>query len=171
MKDKLEIELRAKIKPSFKIGFKKPRHVLNQIDTYYFIAKSWVVRIRNSGSKYFLTYKSNKEFGEGMWNEIDIPIGRKTSLMLHKFFLTSGFKIKAQVVKKRQSSKIGDININVDEIKNLGRYIEAEIITTPGKSSKALSKLKDFFYGLGFAEGDLTSKGYVQLLREKHGKN
>jgi len=67
--------------------------------------------------------------------------------------------------KKRESYKLDNISINLDEIKNLGSLVEMEIISDNPNKSELIETAKK----LGIEEKDIIHKGTVQLLLEKSG--
>ncbi len=168
-KDKLEVELRARVDESILQKISVPLE--SQSDEYdsYFrydpdTNKDWVVRIRRRQERFFLTFKSNKKFGEGAWSEINLEIDKETSKKFRDFFISNGFILDVEIVKNRKTFYHEDLEINIDDIKGLGMFIEAEIMTNDIEMGK--EKIKKFFQSLGISDDQIINKGYVALIKE-----
>ena len=59
------------------------------------------------------------------------------------------------------------MEINIDEIENLGIYIEAEILSEVDEIEDAKNRIKSYFKTLGIPVANITEKGYVGLMRDK----
>ncbi|MBI2021614.1 class IV adenylate cyclase [Candidatus Daviesbacteria bacterium] len=172
MQAKIEVELRAKISPELTDKLKRGSKVIKSVehDTYFSYVsdsnKSWIVRIRITGKKAWLTFKSNNQFGEGAWNEVDFPIPLTQSKQLSEFFLSNGFYIDVEIKKKRYHRKIAGMSINIDEIDKLGLYVEAELLAPESQIEAAKNKIYSFLKDLGIQDSQITSEGYVSLMRK-----
>jgi len=174
MKSKIEVELRAKITPNI---IKKIKSELlkesKEHDSYFRhkadVEKTWIARIRIKNNKYLLTYKSNKQFGEGAWDEVNIPITKEIATQLRDFFTSNEHDLEVEIKKYRQSFNIDGMEINVDNIGKLGTYIEAEILTDSDHIEEAKAKIRLLFKNLGISDKNITNKGYVGLMRGKNG--
>ena len=171
-KNTVEVELRALITQSTieKIN-SKPKKVSQEHDLYFRYKtdkkKSWIVRIRRKGNKHVLTYKSSKKFGEGAWDEVNIPVGKRVALQLASFFEDNEHNLEVEIAKFRRTFKIDGMEINVDEIENLGTFIEAEILAKVENIEGAKDKIRAYFKKLDIPDVNITEKGYVGLMRDK----
>lgn len=173
MKNVVEVELRARVSTNIPKKLKAKLLKNSKEHDFYFryktdFEKLWIARIRNKGNRCFLTYKSNKEFGEGAWDEVNIPLTKKTANQLASFFAGNDHNLEVEIIKKRKTYKINGMEINVDEIERLGTYIEAEVITDSDHIEEAKLKIKSFFKDLGIPAKNITNKGYVGLMRDKN---
>lgn len=171
-KNTIEVELRALITPNIIRKFNsKPKKESRERDLYFRYKtdkdKLWIVRIRNKGKQHILTYKSSKKFGEGAWDEVNIPINKKISDQLASFFQDNEHNLEVEIAKFRKTYQIDNMEINIDEIENMGTYIEAEILVEVDKIEDAKNKIKSYFEGLGIPSTNITEKGYVVLMRDK----
>ena len=169
---KVEVELRAKIAPGILKKFAgKVLKESKEHDLYFRYEtdteKTWIARIRNRGSKYSLTYKSSKQFGEGAWDEVNVHIDRKTAEQLRSFFSSNSHNLEVEIIKRRKTIKIDGMEVNVDKIEGLGTYIEAEIMADMKKVDDAKEKIRSLFKKLGIPDKEITDKGYVWLMRER----
>lgn len=171
-KDKVEVELRALIAPNIVKKFSsKPKKESQEYDLYFRYRtdkdKLWIVRIRSEGNKHILTYKSSKKFGEGAWDEVNIPINKQVAERLASFFKDNEHNLEVEISKFRKTYQIDNMEINIDEIEDLGTYIEAEILAEVDKIEDAKNKINSYFESLGILSTNITEKGYVGLMRDK----
>lgn len=170
MEDKLEVELRTKISSNHlkKLKLEKPVESIEH-DVYFSYKsdrnRSWIVRTRVKNDKAYLTFKSKKEFGEGVWNEIEIPILLNQVEQLKHFFLVNGFFIDVEIIKERATYKLKEMTINIDKIKRLGLFIECELLVTKENIDSAKKQIMSFFDSLGINSTDVINEGYVSLMR------
>jgi len=165
----LEVELRAKID---RVNLLNNKILLNkeylEIDMYYRYApeinKDWVVRIRRHLNDFFVTYKSNKKFGEGAWSEVEMQINKEVADKLHDFFLSNKFILDVIIEKNRKNFQYKNFEINIDQIKDLGIFIEAEVITDNVEEGR--ERILELFLELDIPSKDITEKGYVTLMKE-----
>lgn len=175
----MEIEIRAKINnPS---AFQKKLQKLDgitvkkqaerQTDTYIKHSRDKdrviVFRIRRKEKNAILTLKAKSSILEKdvAWKEINIPISEPDKL--EDILMTSGYGYVVLVDKVRDSFRYLDYEINVDNVRDLGYFVEIEYITKEEKSiDREISKMKSILCQLGCTQGDIIEKGYVPLLEE-----
>lgn len=174
----IEVELRAQIDSDLlEVKGYTLSNLSKEHDIYYSyesdLNRTWIVRIRNKNAKYFLTFKSSKKFGDGAWDEVNMNIPEEKATQLEYFFLNNGFFVDVEIDKTRKTYHIDSMEVNIDEIVNLGTFIEAEIICTDSSQiDLAKSKIQKFFNSLGITPDKIINKGYVPLMRERvHGNN
>lgn len=133
-------------------------------DPGYFRLGDFILRIRNCEKGKFLTYKEITE-RRGVWKEYETKIDNieDTDLILKSIGLREVFRIN----KERTSGKAGEFSFNIDNVKELGKFIEVELISDDGE--KAQKKIKDFFHRLGIKDGQLERRGYGELWQIAHG--
>ncbi|HRN95904.1 MAG TPA: class IV adenylate cyclase [Candidatus Levybacteria bacterium] len=169
-----EIEVKARIKdPATLITkletmgcqFSDPIH---QIDTIYIPIGATipvpqgvnVLRIREQDGKYILTLK------QPITNQLDC-IERETEVInapqMHDMIRLLGFEKSSRVEKKRKKSKYKNYEICIDEVIDLGIFIEVE---TFGEDAQTLQKeLFTFLETLGVKKQDQEFMGYDILLK------
>jgi adenylate cyclase class 2 len=152
--------------------------VLHQID-YIFIPEGVpfpppldvpVLRVRKQNEKYFFTMKismSNRQ--DCIERELEISDGEKMLEILN--FLK--YKQVPVVDKKRIKTKVGEIEVVLDEVEGLGEFLEAEKIVHihDGKErEKIQEELLFFLETLGVKKEDQIVNGkYDIMLFEKYG--
>lgn len=175
MKKQIEVELRASVDKTIFKKFKKTTNLLKnnskEHDTYYRPLTpnqvDWVVRIRKKDNTYYLTFKSNQQFGEGAWNEVNILITKDLAKKMHDFFISNNFFIDAEVIKDRITYNQKNMEVNIDKIQGLGIFVEAEILVSEDKVAQAQTTIKSYFKSLGITEDSIIKKGYVTLMKER----
>jgi len=175
----MEVEIKAKIKDLNDVLSKLKR--LNasiapskkQTDCYFqqkdhemgtYRIGDFIVRIRDCEKGKFLTYKEITK-RKGVWKEYEVSIDNLEEMesILKSIGLIEVFKIN----KERISGNVGKFSFNVDDVKELGKFIEVELIEDDGE--KAQEEIKDFYKKLGISENQLERRGYGELWQDKHG--
>ena len=187
----IEVEIKLKIKnkkqviDSLKtIGFLEGRYVV-ETDTYYtsshhdFAARGEALRIRKvedpkSGKETCLiTYKGAKLDQVSMTRqELETEVGDGETV--RKILEHIGFCPVSPVEKKRLYLNKNNMTACLDDVKDLGDYLELEILTdTEEKRTEALKQIEDVLEALGYSMEDTTRTSYLSMLmkKEKDGKD
>jgi adenylate cyclase class 2 len=174
---KLEIEVKAKIKnlgviisKLKKIGciFSEP---IIQDDYIYNvkgidlskIRSTLVLRIRVQGKRIIFTLKKNRN------NELDciekeVDVNNKKKL--EDIIELLGFKKTVEVHKKRIKTKYHDYEICLDEVKDLGSFVEVEKMSDED-GEKIQKELFNFLKTFGVKEEDRMLIGYDTMVLNK----
>jgi len=120
----------------------------------------YVVRIRESGDRAKLAYKSFTDDGSWVEHETGIENPTEGSRILEGIGLGAYLTIK----KERLVGTFGDMELAVDTIESLGDFIEMEIMTDDVKTGRA--QLIETANTFGVSEERIITKGYVQLMEE-----
>ena len=160
--NKIEIEIRAKapvniVKTLTRLGAKKI-NVYSQLDKYYMLQEGFIFRVRNNK---FFTIKCNVDDRDNGWYEWESEI--KKADKLEDILLKCGFRLFGVVDKKRRQYKYREFEINLDDVKGLGRFIEIEIFHRD--KDEGLKKIKGLMKKMGIKK--LINKGYINIVREK----
>jgi predicted adenylyl cyclase CyaB len=78
-----------------------------------------------------------------------------------------GYKIAAKVNKTRVITHYDGCEICLDDVENLGSFIEMEKLTKEGDSEKIQEELFTFFESLGIKRQDRMISGYDILMIQK----
>ena len=165
----MEVEIKAKIenKNEFEkklksMGAKFIREVVEE-DEYFnhpcldFASTDEALRIRND---YTLTYKGPKvDEDTKSREEINLKIDNLDKS--RKLLISLGFKSVAKVVKKRRYYNIGNLNISVDNLPELGDFVEVECI---GEYKPCKEKVMQMAKELRLR--DFIRKSYLELVLE-----
>ena len=129
-----------------------------------------VLRVRKSNDKYFFTLKIPQTSRQDcIERELEIIEGER---MIEILGLMDWVEVPT-VDKKRIKTNINDIEIVLDDVKDLGEFIEAEKIVTiedPEARKKTQEELYSFLETLGVSKEDRVIDGkYDIMLFEKFG--
>lgn len=79
-----------------------------------------------------------------------------------------GYELFSDLTKTRQKAKVGDIEICIDEVPELGSFIEAEKLCPENASYKTVAaELWQLLDRIGVAKTDEETSGYDVLVRQK----
>jgi len=183
----LEVEVKAKLAGTAglnaikqKLGGLKARLVeeLVQHDEYYYREPDrktrgpgdFIVRIRKQGNENYLGYKELTET-TGAWKEYESRV--EDAEAVKKILKGIGLVKAFDVIKKRSEYRAGEFEVCLDDVKDLGCFIEVALEfqkEIDGESSKnAREKIYGFMKTLGISEKDLEPKGYGELIHEPLG--
>ncbi|MDP8011250.1 MAG: class IV adenylate cyclase [Thermoplasmata archaeon] len=163
-----EIEIKAKIDSLDKIERKIVEKnatflkMIEQIDYYYnhpcrdFKKTDEALRIRYENDEYFITYKGPKiDLETKSRKEIEVKSEKNILEILENL----GFKLAGKVKKIRKIYKLNDLEICLDNVENLGYFIEIE---TFGNLEKGKEKILELAKSLGL--NNLERRSYFELL-------
>lgn len=120
-------------------------------------------RIRLESGVYSLTFKRVINFTDVI--EFESSIGNPNAM--ENIILNNGFREYAYIKKKRLKGKINDINVCIDEVDELGDFLEVELIINDYEShEKAKMVLYHFLASLGFDLGKICEKRYHTMIHE-----
>lgn len=176
----VEVEIQVEIeniKPLVSLLEKEGKFLFSehQIDHYYtpthrdFKAikpiNEWL-RLRNSSGKYSITYKNwhrdeNKKTNH--CDEYETTLGEIDQL--EKIFGVLDFSTVVIVDKKRKAYLFKDWEIALDEVKNLGNFVEIEYKGETVRDQKEIAdEMKDFLRALNLGKIKINSVGYAYKL-------
>ena len=117
------------------------------------------LRVRIVGGEFFLTYKGPKAKGDmKMRLEIEFPVDKK----IYALLTSLGFVKTLTVKKTRRIYSYGGIEVALDDVKGLGKYIEIE-----ARKKTSRKNILPLAAKLGLKKDSWTTKSYTQLLDEK----
>ncbi len=141
-----------------------------QIDTYYcaelYVNEErtkecpYIVRIRTQASGSKITFKSFT--ADGSWSELESEIS--DALSMSDILTKLGQQPYLTINKNRLCGRLGDVEVNIDEIEGLGSFMELELISDDVDNARLT--LLELAKNLGLQEEDVITKGYVQLMEE-----
>ena len=126
------------------------------------------IRIRKEGEKAKLTLKQQKT---GEMDNLEYESEIEDIVAIDKILSTLGWKPEVAVVKTRKQGKLGEYQVCLDGVEQLGNYIELEKIadedSDPEKIRDELLKTLEPF---GLTRSDEETKGYDTLIYLKNKK-
>lgn len=160
----IEIEVKAKVrdlaklkKQLKKIGAKYIGQA-HQVDTYYLISAKYRfkpgyprLRIREDkiNKKYFWEYHEPIDCFRAKEYEVQITDAKSARFILEKL----GYEKEAVIEKIRDKYRLGNLHLDLDQVKGLGNFMEVEIMN--GKQQESLKRIFSFYDKLGVAKKDL----------------
>lgn len=190
----MEIELKIPLEDHFSLKdvkfyllkeFGTSSEELKQIDYYFsspirnFAITDEALRLRQiltklGKEKIELTYKGPKQ-GENMKIREEITIETSDNSKSIKFLENLGFQLVATVRKKRTNWFADQFIISIDEVEDLGSFLEIEIITLTDNSEE-ICESKERIISLVKTilpnwTGEDERKSYLELLMEKQFNN
>jgi adenylate cyclase class 2 len=171
-----EVEIKVKVQSLddlhsklVKLGFVFDEPVVQKDVIFINILDGWpefnpnriALRIREENNKILFTFKRS------VANELD-KIERETEIgdasKMRDIILFLGFTEISKVNKKRITAEKNDISICLDEVENLGSFIEIEKLTDGKASEKVQQELMDFLNSLGIESSERITQGYDTMM-------
>ncbi|MGY5858231.1 MAG: class IV adenylate cyclase [Candidatus Thorarchaeota archaeon] len=120
--------------------------------------------IKESGhSPVELTYKGPK-IDKKTKTRIEYTIDLEDHESINKILLSTGFKLVANITKTREFFDIGGITASLDDVTDVGLYIELELIADGEDVMKeARNKIMTLVKDLGLDERDMVRESYLEL--------
>ena len=177
----MEIELRVKIKNTelLKKKLKQLPDIVEtksderQIDTYLKnendTERKLVIRIRKNytSNQALLTFKGKAISKYDIaWQDYDTTIENPDQL--EDVLVSNGYIYVCLIDKLRQSFSYKDFEINIDNVKNLGLFIEIEKNGTKNEVENIKKEIIELLNKLGLNNSDIINQGYVQLILNKN---
>ena len=172
-----EIEIKARLKDKEKVMQKlrslgcvfKP--AITQEDVVYTERVGSLEALRSN--KFFLRLRVKNHskvlftIKKRMVNDLDaieheVEVNSKTEM--EQAILLMGFKEAVKVSKVRIITHYDGCEICIDEVENLGTFIEMEKLTEEGEAEKIQEKLFQFFESIGINRDDRVLMGYDLLM-------
>jgi len=124
-----------------------------------------VVRIRNQDNQKITLTLKKRVLNE--LDKIEHEVIVDDELEMSKILQNMNFYEVLTVSKKRKEGRFGDISICIDEVDNLGVFVEAEKICEDGDGPKIQEELFHLLEGLGVQREDRINNGYDTLMYKK----
>jgi len=178
-----EIEVKAHLKDKERVinELKKIGAALSapikQIDTVYtrvigkkelYLSNDHFVRIREkSDGRFIFTVKADKSKKEALIKtEHETEV--KDAKELEQALFLMDYQISNKVTKVRQTATVGYYEICLDDVEELGSFIEVEKMAgTDADVNAIVVELNSFIASLGVPEIDVINKGYDIMMIEK----
>ena len=142
-----------------------------QIDTYYnapdrdFAQTDEALRLRSVGRKNMLTYKGPRlDTASKSRKEVTVSVTRKRT---EELLSSLGFSKFGQVTKVRRNYRLGDILVSLDDVENLGTFMEIEALAEEKDFELQEKRVLELLEKLGFSEGAIIRDSYLELIYGK----
>ncbi|MDF1497356.1 MAG: class IV adenylate cyclase [Patescibacteria group bacterium] len=177
----MEIELRARIEN--KEVFQENLNSLSdlkiismgerQIDTYLKhasdIERILVLRIRRKDNGAILSFKTKSQGKDVAWHDIDLPLSEPD--LMEDILTNSGYIYVVEIDKVRDAYKFQNYEINYDQIRDLGSFVEVAVEIPESESDNKdvyLKKLEELLAKLGCEKQQIIELGYVKLMEQEN---
>ncbi|MEK7648650.1 MAG: class IV adenylate cyclase [Patescibacteria group bacterium] len=125
-----------------------------------------IVRVRDSNGTIMLTMKKRVTGDNELIKlEKEVVVSDKQETM--EIVEHMGFYMAASVHKKRIECAYEGMTICIDEVAELGNFIEVEKLSEADNDTEIQDELFEFLRSLGVSDNDRATKGYDILLNEK----
>lgn len=163
-----------------KMGFKKTSQVCEE-DLYFDNASGQIRRggealrirkvtdLQTGKSQSVMTYKGKKLDTVSM-SRRELETGVADAQTCMGIFEALGFEMVPPMVKKiRQEYTLGNMNVCVDQVEDLGDFLELEmVIEEKDNKEEALLQIEKMLENLGYHMEDTTRSSYLSMLQVKH---
>lgn len=141
--------------------------IYNQIDNYYKLANAdqeWL-RIRKENGKYIFNYK--KKLANCHCEKYDVLIDNYNNL--NEILLALGTNQIGTIIKKRTRYIYqGKYDISFDEVENIDKFIEIELINKSKNFEKDISDLLNFMKKLKIDLNMIEQNKYIDYIYNKY---
>jgi adenylate cyclase class 2 len=134
LEKEIKIEIRDENEISKILNYFNPTFIkeYEQIDYYYdlpthdLFLRDEVLRIREENSKYYLSYKGEREGNDGKTRE-EITVEISNPIVMEEILTKLNFKKTLVIKKKRREYLLNKNKLYIDFVSNLGIFMEIEV--------------------------------------------
>ncbi len=136
----------------------------NQIDTYFRVPKGRL-KLRQGNIETKLIYYSRPDGTAPKQSDVQLYAAPDPEILLR--LLTTAMGIDVRVVKRREIYFVDNVKLHLDNVEELGTFVEAEAIDADGtRGVEELKQQCDYFLSLfKISPDDLVATSYSDLLR------
>ena len=135
---------------------------MKQLDTYFNVPQGRLKLREINTDEAELIYYERSDLAESRYSNYQVCAISEP--MAFKQIATIALRVKGVVEKRRELWMFGDTRIHLDEVKNLGQFVELETVIrhqTEGEAQAEHQLVKD---ALGIKDEDLVSVSYSDLI-------
>lgn len=122
------------------------------------------IRVKNNSKILFTLKKRGVNDLDSLEHEVEISSKEE----MEQIIALIGYREAVQVNKIRTITHYNGCEICIDDVENLGTFIEMEKLTESGDSEKIQEELFKFFESLGISRTDRAVSGYDILMMQKN---
>ena len=123
-----------------------------------------VLRLRQIDGRAVLTYKKKRVNADvRVREEIEVHVGNGDAAA--EILKRLGFRVLAEIRKRREIFELGDCQISLDDVEGLGEFLEVELKSE--NVSDAKSRILALLRELGISDDAVEKRPYIQLYLEK----
>ncbi|PES76588.1 hypothetical protein CN504_25870 [Bacillus anthracis] len=128
------------------------------------VVGSYIYRLRTDSQKGNSAVRK-KTIEPGIWDELEINIDGDNLTFIRTLMEDSLSSILV-IDKYRRTYKKDDFTLNIDIIKDLGEFVEVELLVLE-ESNEAMKKIENLILELGVNKSDIIREGYVTLIKKE----
>jgi adenylate cyclase class 2 len=121
------------------------------------------LRVKNNSKVFFTTKKRMANDLDAIEHEVEVS----SKPEMEQALLIMGYKEATRVNKTRIITHYDGCEICIDEVENLGTFIEMEKLTEEGNAEEIQEKLFRFFESIGISREERVMSGYDILMMQK----
>ena len=151
-----------------------PLGIESQADTYYnapdrdFGETDEALRIRGQDKEFFLTYKGPK-MDKISKSRKELEVSISDSDNMGEILTSLGFTPVRNIVKKRKKYRLGDFEISLDDVRELGNFMEVEYLAKGSEINKEkLESIFKFIEKLGISRESTIRESYLEMLLHRY---
>jgi len=143
-----------------------PVQVLHQTDTFYIVPHGRLkLRVRGPDACELIQYARPDATGA---KASEYHLVRSDDPRGFERVLSASLDMRGVVIKTRFLYLVGQTRIHVDDVKDLGAFMELEVMLGEGQTVEEGTRVaEDLMAVLGMREEDLVSGAYIDLLEEE----
>jgi len=143
-----------------------PVEILDQLDTFYITPRGRLkLRVLAPDRCELIQYARPDDAGA---KTSTYDIVRSSDPAAFSRILESALPIRGVVSKRRHLYLIGPTRVHLDEVEELGTFMELEVVLSKGESSEYGAQIaQDLMDKLGIAEADLISGAYIDMMENQ----
>jgi adenylate cyclase class 2 len=126
----------------------------------------YLIRLRYTGTKTVLNMK-HLTAEDGVWNEVETPV--QDGAVVEEIVQEIGAEPAVTVTKARRMTRTPELEIIIDEIEELGIFLELSVEGDNLDVLAARQTINDFLKKLGIGPERVELRGYPTILLEKQG--
>lgn len=126
----------------------------------------YLIRLRYTDGKTVLNMK-HLTTQDGVWNEVETPV--QEGSVVEEIITEIGAEPAVTVTKKRRMTRAAGLEIIIDEIEELGTFLELSVEGDNLDVTAARQTINDFLKKLGVAPERVELRGYPTILLEAQG--
>lgn len=94
----------------------------------------------------------------------ELKLGISDPQVLHSILSELGFRVFARLEKLRREYRLGEFRICLDQLENLGWFLELELLVNPTQLGACEHRLEELVRKLGLDPAEGIKKSYLELV-------
>jgi predicted adenylyl cyclase CyaB len=142
-----------------------PKQIINQTDTFFVVSRGRLkVRAFSDGSGELISYERADQQGpkESVYTRVTCDDAQALTWALSRVLSVRGI-----VAKEREVFLVGRTRVHLDQVENLGCFVELEVVLEPGEpAEEGRCEAHHLLRSLQIPEQALVAEAYIDLLEK-----